>query len=305
MTPNQRAIAFGLASVACWSTAATAFKLALAEVDSYQLVALSSLTAAVVLLGVVIVKGQLSELVTAVRAHWRITLVAGLMNPVVYYLILFKAYELLPAQVAQPINYTWSIVLTLMAIVILKQQIRAWDLIAAAVCYGGVFLIATQGNVTSFGSADPLGLALALGSTVIWASYWILNIRDQREPTIGLCLNFLVAVPAAFGVCYVMSDFSISAWGMLTSAYVGLIEMAVGFLFWSTALRLTTNAASVSNLIFLSPFISLVIINRVLGEEIYTTTIVGLILIVAGLLYQQYMNNRQNLKTQPAPQDTD
>ena len=35
----------------------------------------------------------------------------GLLNPVAYYLVLFKAYDLLPAQVAQPINYAWPIVL--------------------------------------------------------------------------------------------------------------------------------------------------------------------------------------------------
>ena len=66
--------------------------------------------------------------------------------------------------------------------------------------------------------------------------------------------------------------------------------MAIAFLFWSSALKLTNNASRVSNLIFLAPFVSLVIINRVLGEEIYATTLAGLVLIVSGLLFQQYVH---------------
>jgi drug/metabolite transporter (DMT)-like permease len=272
---------------------ATAFKLALAEVDTYQLVFYSTLTAAFALLVIVAAQGKLSSLPFIFRSHWRITLIAGLMNPVIYYLVLFQAYDMLPAQVALSINYTWAIVLTLMAVVFLEQKILAADFTAAAVCYGGVVIIATQGEFTSFSRADPVGVGLALLSTVIWAGYWTLNVRDSREPLVGLCLNFMVALPIALVVCLFMSDLSISGRGALGAAYVGIVEMAVAFVFWSSALKLTSNASRISNLIFLSPFISLVIVNQVLGETIYPTTLAGLLLIVGGLLYQQAVHGRQ------------
>ena len=43
----------------------------------------------------------------------------------------------------------------------------------------------------------------------------------------------------------------------------------------------------VGNLIFISPFCSLVLIHFVLEEAIRWATLAGLVLIVAGLLYQQ------------------
>jgi drug/metabolite transporter (DMT)-like permease len=166
----------------------------------------------------------------------------------------------------------------------------AADLVAAAVCYGGVVVIATQGDFSSFAGANILGVSLALLSTFVWAGYWTLNIRDERAPIIGLCLNFVVALPVTFILCLLFSTLSIPARGFLGAAYVGLMEMAIAFLFWSSALRLTENASRVSNLIFLAPFVSLIIINQVLGEQIYSTTVIGLALIVAGLLYQQYVH---------------
>ena len=38
----------------------------------------------------------------------------GFLNPFLYYVVLFKAYDLLPAQEAQPLNYTWAITLAIL-----------------------------------------------------------------------------------------------------------------------------------------------------------------------------------------------
>jgi drug/metabolite transporter (DMT)-like permease len=66
--------------------------------------------------------------------------------------------------------------------------------------------------------------------------------------------------------------------------------MAAGFLFWSTALKLSNNASRVSNLVFLSPFISLVFIHFILEEPVTTATLFGLTLIVTGLICQQLVH---------------
>jgi drug/metabolite transporter (DMT)-like permease len=67
-------------------------------------------------------------------------------------------------------------------------------------------------------------------------------------------------------------------------AWVGLIEMGVTFLLWQHALRLTAHAGRIAQLIFLSPFISLILIDRVLGESVHASSFVGLAGIIAGLL---------------------
>lgn len=279
---------YGLTTVLFWSTVAAAFKLALRVMDIYQLILYAAVTAELVLLGAVCVQGDGRILLSTLRRHWRITLVSGALNPFIYYIVLFAAYDRLPAQVAQPINYTWAIVLTFLSIVVLRQRITWRDIVAAFVCYGGVVVIAVQGHWRLMMFPDLFGIGLALLSTVIWASYWVINIRDTRSPTIALCLNFLVALPLALLACIVMSNpLAVSLSGIGAAVYVGLFEMGFSFLLWSHALRLAENTCRISNLVFLSPFLSLVFIHTLVGEPIYSTTYIGLALIVAGLLIQQ------------------
>ncbi|NJK98814.1 MAG: EamA family transporter, partial [Bacteroidales bacterium] len=49
----------------------------------------------------------------------------GFLNPLLYYLVLFKAYSLLPAQIAQPLNYTWPLILVILSIIFLSKNIRS------------------------------------------------------------------------------------------------------------------------------------------------------------------------------------
>ena len=296
MSSDHRALLFGLGAVLCWSTVATAFKIALSLVDTYQLLFFATLTASVILLTLVLFKFGVTTLVRNFCSHWKLTLLAGLLNPIIYYHLLFRAYDLLPAQVALSINYSWAIVLTLMAVVFLKQKIRRIDFVAAVVCYLGVVIIATGGNFTSLQAENSAGVVLALLSTFVWAAYWILNIKDGREPMVGLCLNFLVALPVTAVSCYLFSDFEVPFNGVLAASYVGVAEMAAGFLFWSTALKLSNNASRVSNLVFLSPFISLVFIHFILKEPVTLATLAGLTLIVAGLICQQLVHERSGGK---------
>ncbi|WP_236744482.1 EamA family transporter [Marinobacter similis] len=63
--------------------------------------------------------------------------------------------------------------------------------------------------------------------------------------------------------------------------------MGIAFVLWSYAMKKAENTSRVSNLIFISPFLSLVFIYFILGEQILPSTYIGLVLIVAGLWLQQ------------------
>ena len=215
------------------------------------------------------------------------SLALGLLNPFLYYLILFKAYDLLPAQEAQPLNYTWALTLAFLSVPLLGQRLALRDVLAGLVSYSGVVVISVRGDVSGLHFSDPLGVALALGSTVIWALYWIYNAKDKRDPVAGLWLNFVFGFPFVAAACWLFSDLRVASLpGLLGAAYVGTFEMGVTFVCWLMALRLAANTAQVGYLIFISPFLSLVFINLLVGEVIRLTTFAGLGLIVAGLVVQ-------------------
>ena len=289
MQDQAKAYLYALSTVLIWSTVATAFKLSLRSLSVVQLLFLSCLVSVAVLICIVALQGKLGRLRSLSRRDLLLSAVLGLLNPFSYYLVLFQAYDILPAQEAQPLNYTWAITLSLLSVPLLGHRLRFFDLAGLFISYAGVYTISTRGALLDVSFSHPFGVSLALGSTVIWALYWIYNTKDRLDASLRLLLNF------AFGTLYIGLVFFLSgetlplAWpGLLGAAYVGAFEMGVTFVLWSLALKLTDSTAKVSILIYLSPFLSLFFIRLFVGEVILASTIAGLGLIVAGIGLQQW-----------------
>jgi drug/metabolite transporter (DMT)-like permease len=288
MENQQKAYLYGIVTVLLWSTVASAFKISLRYLDPIQLLLYAALISTMILSLILLIQGRISILFSFSPSQYLHSFKVGLLNPFLYYLVLFKAYDLLPAQVAQPLNYTWALTLAFLSIPLLKQKIRPREIAAGIVCYLGVVVISSKGEMLNFSSFDPLGVVLALASTVIWALGWILNTKDDREPVASLLLAFLFGLPFIFIAYVFFSDLSVSdPRGLLGAVYVGAFEMGITFVFWLKALKLSENTAKVSNLIFLSPFLSLIFIHFLVGEEIFASTFFGLVLIILGLIIQR------------------
>ncbi len=294
MDRQKRACAYGLAAVLIWSTVASAFKITLRHLDPLQLLLVASGTSMLVLLAVLAVQGKLQTLREYSRKELLHCAALGALNPFLYYLILFKAYDLLPAQEAQPLNYTWAITLTLLSVPLLGHKVGLKDMAAILVSYFGVVVISTHGDPLALKFSNGPGVALALGSTIIWALYWIYNTKSGKDPVAGLFLNFLFGFPLVLIATLTFSKLPpASVPGLLGAAYVGVFEMGVTFVLWLKAMQLTESSARVANLIFLSPFLSLVFIRFFVGEEIRTATIAGLAFIIAGNALMQMGNRRK------------
>lgn len=202
MKDQKTAMLYGLGTVLLWSTVATAFKLALADLAPVQML-LVACTASVVVMAIILVLQKRWHLVFSLEKKQYVqSFGMGLINPCLYYFLLFGAFDRLPAQEAQPLNYTWALVLAYLSVPFLGHRLRKLDILAGLVCYAGVVVIATRGAVTTLSFSDPLGVALAIGSTLVWASYWIIATRDTRDPVVGLFLNFLFGLPVIVLICW-------------------------------------------------------------------------------------------------------
>lgn len=288
---------YALTAVGLWSTVATAFKISLRQLSPLQLLAISSLASVCCLALILSFQGKWPQ-------AWRdkkpkLSLLQGALNPLLYYLILFQAYDQLPAQEAQPLNYTWAFTLSLLAIPFLGQRFTWADGLGGLVAYAGVWVIATRGQVFQVQFDQPVGVALALLSTVVWALYWMINTRDTRDPVIALFWNFVCALPCVWAALgwsvWSQPGSGPGSWqgtwdtvglAICGAVYIGFVEMGVAFVCWLKAMKLTERTAQIAHLIFLSPFVSLILISQILGEQLYHSTLPGLMLIVAGLVLQ-------------------
>jgi len=294
MMQNQKlAFRYAIISVLLWSTIASAFKLSLIYIDFIHLLLGASLVSLITFFIIIILQKKLPLLKACSKKDYINSAILGFLNPFLYYIVLFRAYSLLPAQEAQPLNYTWPIALVLLSIPLLKQKISLNNIVAVIISFLGVLVIGTRGNLFSLKFHDPVGVFLAVGSSLIWSIFWIYNVKDTKDPVIKLFLNFAFGFIFTLIATILFSNLMIPQMkGLLGIIYVGLFEMGITFVFWIKALKLSVTTAKVSNLVFFSPFISLIFIYLVLGERILASSIIGLVLIIIGVIIQQYSPQR-------------
>lgn len=289
MEKQSKAYIYAISAVLFWSTVASAFKITLVHMDFLQMLLGSSAVSMVFLFIVLISRKKLYLLATYSRREYAASLLLGFLNPFLYYVILFKAYSILTAQEALVLNYIWPIMLVILSIPLLRQPITPKSILALVISFSGVVIIATGGDVLGFRFTNPAGVALALGSAVVWALYWIYNVRDRRDETAGLFLNFACGFVFVLAATLFFSGVSLpDSRGLIGAGYIGLFEMGITFVLWLHALRLSETTAQVSNFVYVSPFLSLVFIHFIVGERIASSTVIGLVFIVTGILVQQY-----------------
>jgi len=298
MKQSNQAYLYGIGAICLWSTVATAFKLALAHFTPLQLVFVAVITS-IFALGIILTAQRKLSLIKAQFSQRPLFyLQTGLLNPFLYYLVLFKAYDLLPAQQALSLNYTWAILLPLLSVPLLAQKLRKSDITAAIIAYLGVFVIATNGELTGFSFESGTGVMLALTSTLLWSLYWIINTKDKGDPVVSLLLSFLVGFPFILGTLLFTQELpSWNAQAFAAGIYVGLFEMGVTFVLWLVALKKADRTASISTMVFMSPVMSIGFIAWILQEEIAKSTYVGLTLILTALALQQLLPHLNKLRT--------
>ena len=175
--------------------------------------------------------------------------------------------------------------------VFLKQKLHWNQVIGVLISFSGIIILSLNNSADISGKLSVTGLGLIIVSTVIWATYWLLKINEKQDSVIVLFVSFL------FGTLYLIlvslftpMDFPPFK-PLLAGIYVGLFEMGITFILWSKALKLATNRVTLTQLIYLSPLLSLFLIHFILGEKIGALTIVGLFLIIGGIIMSNLKQN--------------
>lgn len=267
-----------------WSTVASAFKVVLRDITYYNMLFYSSLFSAISIFIFIVIRKRIKYLhlnrIEILKAAG-----IGIINPFIYYNVLFKAYDILPAQEAQPLNYTWPIVLAIFSYIFLKDKISVYTIIGIMIAFIGVIVISTGGNILSFSFSNPFGDILAIGSSIIWASYWIINIRNKDNYDIKLFYYFV------FGTIYILIQMlvlgkleMISIRSIMICVYIGAFEMGITFILWINILKRVKNRSSVILITYTIPFLSLVFIQLIVKETIKAYSIFGLTLIISGII---------------------
>ncbi len=292
---NKKAIIYAGIAVLLWSTVATAFKIALRNLQPFELMLYSSVFSTIILFIAVIIKQRFINFKYLKIKDYLLFAFLGLLVPFGYYSILFKAYDLLPAQIAQAINFTWPIAIVILSVIIKKEKLSILQFVAIFISFIGAYVVISGGNFNNIINFNIQGIIYAFLSVFIWATYWLINRELNYDMSIALFFIFLFGSIYALITNVIFYPMAIpQITDLIPALYVGLFEMSITFFVWLTALKSAKSTAIVNNIIYLTPFISLLIINFILKEIIKNSTIIGLFLIISGIVLQLTFKNQKS-----------
>lgn len=298
---NAQKIGYMYASLAAimWGSTAAVTKLLLNHLTNFQVLFYSTLFASLTLLVVCVAQGRLSEIKRYTVRDYATFAFMGFVGVLLYRYFLQAALELMPAQEAFIINYTWPIMVVVFAWLILKERMTARKLLGLFLSFFGVIVVSTKGDFSVL-SFSVGGVLFALAGAIAYGFYSALGKRqhyDKYTSTMFFYVfSFIYSAIFILGTSQVPALSAGQAGGLL---WLGIFPSGLAFVFWLLALK-HGDTAKISNLIFVTPFLSLVYIYFMLGEEILFSSVVGLVIIVVGILIQS-ITRLPRIKARPIP----
>ena len=279
-------------AILLWSTMATISKVLLGNFDQYQVLCISALFAALALFAVNLLSGRLKKLKACRPKHYLQMLVSGLLGNFFYYAFYYAGAARLPASQAFIANYLWPIMSVVFACILLKEKLTVRKGIAFGLSFLGVITVA-GGDLLRFDTQTLLGMALCAGGAVCYGAFTVLNKKWECDTL----LSMMLSCGAAFLLSLLLTLLQGTGWSvnglqLAGLAWNGICCMAAGSVCWAMALA-GSNTARISNLAYITPFLSLVWAAVFLKEMPSVWSVVGLCLIVLGIFVQ--------LKEQKAP----
>lgn len=288
MTTTKKSYLYVGLAVVLWASTAAVGKLLLAGLNNIQVTFYSFAFSIVSLFVITAFQGKLRLLKQYhTRDYFRMAGM-GFLGCYLYFILLFGALQYAPAQEAFIVNYLWPMMVVIFAILILKEKLTIRKLIGLALGFMGIYFVATRGEVLNFSFSYLKGDLLAFLAALSYGLFSVLGKKFKYETFSSMLIYY------CFGFVFVLATLlffsflpTISLKQFLGLAWLGVMTNALAFVFWFKALE-GGDTAKMANIIFLTPFLSLVYIYFLVGEEILFSSFVGLVLIVGGIVIQSF-----------------
>lgn len=279
---------FAAVSILLWSTTSTVTKLLLGNLDSFQILLISSLFAFVFLFLINLKRGKLKELKMYSKKDYLCIMGLGILGTFLYNLFLYLGIDKMNASQAFIINYLWPIMTVIFACILLKEKFTLKKAIAVLVSFIGVIIVTADGNILKFNVVSVIGAIYCILAAIAYGLFSVLNKQRNYDTYLSMMLFYFVSFILSCLYILIFGDFfvpnSIEFFGLL---WLGVFKSAIAFSCWAKALKIG-DTVKVSNLAYITPFLSLVWAFIILGEDISFYSILGLFVIIFGIFIQLY-----------------
>ena len=283
-------------SIFFWSSLATVTKLLLGSLNSMEILLVSSLFAFLFLLLVNVIKGNLKELKQYAFTDYIQMFGVGALGIFLYHLFLYMGIDAMEASQAFIINYLWPIMSVLFACIILKEKMTIRKLAAILLSFLGVIVVASDGHLLQMGKSSLVGALYCILAAVSYGLFTVLNKKNHYNQYVSMMLYYLASTLISLVYVVLAKDsFTLSLPQTLGMLWIGIFTTAIAFTTWGLALK-QGDTAKISNLAYITPFLSLVWTFFILKEKLNLYSIAGLLIIVLGIFIQLKGNSKEKDK---------
>jgi drug/metabolite transporter (DMT)-like permease len=251
-TSPRLATILGLGAILLWSTLATLTGLKGSAMRPFQTTAITFAIGGLLLLSLAIIRGRRSALKPNAHAF-----VLGVYGLFVFHALYFASLRLAPAAEASLIASLWALFTVLLSALLPGHRLQPRHVIGAMIGLAASVLLVGGGGVDELTADRDLGLALALGCALVWASYSVLSRLIASVPSESLALPCLATAGLAL-LCNLLFEGWVWPTAGLTWLALGLLGLGpVGgaFLLWDIGMK-HGNIALLGVLAYASPVMS-------------------------------------------------
>ena len=164
----------------------------------------------------------------------------------------------------------------------------------------GALLVVTRGELSADVLALPstMGDLLVLASTWTWAIYTILGrdtlkrLGSARATAAAMFAGWAMMIPFFVAAAGWHEYRDLSSTSVIAILFLGIGCSGLGYWLWYAALE-RIDATQVAAFLYLEPLVTLLAAVALLGESVGLSTIVGGVLVLAGVLTVQTAQTRQ------------
>lgn len=260
-------------------------KLALKNLDSYQVQFFMFGVATLVFTAIMVHSGKIKDLYK-LRFKDYIFLSMYSVPYFLSFIFTFLAYQKIPASEVVILTYSYPIMITLLASPINGEKLNFVKVCSVFIGLIGMTVIVTKGNLQEFSLSNISGDLLAIGVAITYALFSTLGKKNRIDVNISNYVCILITFILSTVCMFILSKFAVpESSAIIGILWIGIMNGAVSIFLWIRALKIAP-AAVVANIAFLVPFISLIFIRIFIGERIIPAQIIGFLIVIAGIIVQ-------------------
>ena len=269
-----------------WASLPVVSKKILVEINNIQMLFYSTVLSFIVMGGVLLFQKKTEIMKSYILKDYLIMGFLGFLGAYLYYIFLYGALALTTAQEGFILAYTWPILVLVLAFIILKEKITFKKVISILISFFGIIVIVTHGKIVSLAFTSITGDILALLGAFVFALFSILGKKYNFDQTVSAFVYFCSALISVTLTILIFSSIKIPSANILPwLIYNGVFVNGITYVFWFKALE-HGDTEIISNVLYLTPFLSLIYIFLFLHEQILLSSLFGLIIIATGIIIQ-------------------